>query len=145
MKRLAVWFVPLAVVLASCAPPRNPDEQAQILFNKGQKYLLQAIEQEEAAPAQMDQARAALSRHEKGVTQSLAALLRKHKELFGGVMGGKKTADLLAIEQAFHQAHEQAMKSVGAMHEDLEKAVGEKVWKGASARMGAKAEKFLKE
>ncbi len=145
MKRLAVWFVPLAVVLAACAPPRNPDEQAQILFNKGKKYLLQAIEQEEAAPAQMEQARAVLSRHEKNVTKDIAAVLRKHKELFAGVMGGKKTADLLALDQAFHAAHEQAMKSIGVMHEDLESAVGEKTWRGASTRMGAKAERFLKE
>jgi len=138
MKRRVLWLVLPVTLLAACGMPRSPEEQAQRLFRKGEKYILRSLEAQGASSRQLQEAQAVLARHRKGVTEGLAALIRKHRALFAGVASGKDTEALVALEQALHRVHEQTVRRIGAMHEDLEAAVGESLWKATTAAMASK-------
>ncbi len=145
VKRHIIWLVSLFFLAsAGCGFHKKPEEQAQSFFGKGKHQIVKSLEQAEATPAQLDQARAVLERHEKTVVGNIGKLLEQQRLMIIAITSGKNTSALLALDQDLHKAHEQAVKSIGKMHEELEAAVGAKTWGLATARMEEKVARYMK-
>jgi len=145
MKRYSLWIFMVAMtVLTGCAMHRTPEHYARSFFENGRESIIKALKNQDASPAQLDQARAILDRSEPTVTGNIAALLRSQQDVVLGVTSGDDTAQLLALEEKMHLAHEVALRSIGQMHEEIHAAVGDKIWAAATAQMGEKMAHFLK-
>lgn len=131
------------LVLSGCTPHKKPDEYAQSFFDRGRKEILSALGDVQATPAQLEQARAVLERHQKDVVAGVGNLFRQQRVMFVAVASGKNTEALLAQDRDLHQAHERSMRSFGKLHEELESAVGAQTWKAASARLTEKAVRYM--
>ncbi len=129
----------------ACSFHKKPDEQAQSFFDKGKHEILKSLKEAEATPAQLAQAEAVLGRNEKTVVENIGKLFQQQRLMIIGVTSGKNTNALLALDQDLHKVHEDAVRSVGKMHEELETAVGPKVWTLATMRMEEKAARYLKD
>ncbi|MHB8454083.1 MAG: hypothetical protein ACYDDO_05160 [Acidiferrobacterales bacterium] len=145
MKRYSLWLLAAGMMLlAGCALHRTPDQYAHSFFEDGKESIMKALKNQDATPAQLDQARAILNQNEPTVTGNIAVLLSSQQNVLLGVTSGNDTTQLLALEEKMHQAHQVALRSIGKMHGELQAAVGEKIWSAATAQMGQKMARYLK-
>lgn len=132
-KHIAVALA-LAGLLAGCGMQRTAEDRAEWVFGRAEKWIVKALEREEASDEQLARARAVLERHESQVTGDLVRLFDRHREVLAGVAGGGDTETLLGLEASLHETHVETLRSIGAMHQGLAEAVGEPTWQAASAR-----------
>lgn len=135
----------LALTVSACAPHApDPDRFAQHFFHEGKESILAALEDQQVPPAKLDQAKSIIARYEQSVPKEVAAAMRAHEELLLAVTSGRDGSTLLGLEQELHRRQETALRSIGAMHEELQREVGAGVWQSASAQMGKKMRRFLR-
>ena len=143
MRHYPMWFVLLiAVVVSGCAYHRSPGDHAEKFFDHGRHYILKSLKKEDASRAQIDLARAILDRSEEKVVRDITEMLRHQQSVFYAVTTGKDTPTLLSQESALHLAHEQALRTIGAMHAELAAAVGDGQWQAAMRRMENKMSRY---
>jgi hypothetical protein len=135
----------LIAALSACAPRFDPDRSAQRFFDKGRDQILRSLEERNATPAQLDQARAVLERHNPAVPKEIAAMFREHRALLREITGGKDSSTLLAQEGRFHERHVAAVRSIGRMHEEIESAVGKPLWSAAAADMQERMARYFRD
>jgi hypothetical protein len=135
----------LALTATACVPHApDPDKFAQHFFHDGRESILSALENQHVPPAQLDQAKSIITRYEQTVPNEIAAALRAHEDLLLAVTSGRDSGTLLGLEQESHRKQETALRSIGAMHEELQREVGAGVWQSASAEMGKKMDRFFR-
>jgi hypothetical protein len=143
--RSAVALVLLLVtLLGACAPRFDPDQFAQRFFDQGRKTILASIDEQALAPAQREQATQILGKYERTTVAELAALLRSHQDLMLAIGAGGNTQTLNHREQELHRKQEQAVRSLGRMHEELEAAVGPGPWKAVTTQMQQKMGRYFR-
>ena len=135
MKRYGLPLLSLfmvALLAAGCARPKGPEEHAQWFFEKGEAMIIKSLKKQDATEDQLKQAQSVIDRHESQVTRDLAALFGKHRAMFSDLIGGEGESTLVADGRAFHSEHVKALKSIGAMHDDLSRTIGTELWAAAS-------------
>jgi len=57
---------------------------------------------------------------------------------------GNDSATLLRLEADQHKVQDQALRTIGIMHEELASAVGPEKWKGTSAQLEEKYSRYFR-
>jgi hypothetical protein len=135
MRNLKLLAVGAIALLSACTFRADPDKHAREFFEKGQDTILAALKKQDANETQIKAADAILKRHEQTLPPEIAAVMRKQRAMLQGIVTGQDSATLARLEADLHQAHEQAVRTIGRMHEEVGGAVGDKTWKGATAEL----------
>lgn len=146
MKRTALLLLALAALsLAACAPRApDPDRFSTRFFEHGKEAILDALEDQKVGESQLTAARGILNRHQPNVVRETAAVVRAQQELMLALASGRDSATLLRLDAEQNRTGEQALRTIGRMHEELESAVGAEKWKDTSARLEKKYSRYFK-
>jgi hypothetical protein len=146
MRRIAIAALGLALALAlGCGWPRTDRERAEWFFDKGQDWILDALDDAGADGAQRDAAREVLAAREAEVTAGVEAFFGSHRDLLRTLAGGAAAEPLLAQETELSETHREALRRIGAMHEAVGDAVGEPTWSEARALMAERIDERMDE
>jgi siroheme synthase (precorrin-2 oxidase/ferrochelatase) len=137
-----LWL--LVAVIGACAPRFDPDSFAQRFFDHGRKTILAAVEDQNLAPAQHEQASQILDKYERTTVAEIAAVLRSHQDLMLAIGAGGNSGTLANREQELHRRQEQALRSLGRMHEELETSLGPGPWKAVTVQMEQKMSRYFR-
>ena len=146
MKRIALLLLALAgLSLAACAPRAPvPDHFSEKFFEHGKESILDAMKDQKVGESQLAAARGILDRHEPNARREMAAAMRAQQELMLALTSGRDSATLLRLEADQHKVQDQALRTIGRMHEELASAVGPEKWKGTSAQLEEKYSRYFK-
>ena len=146
MKRIALLLVTLAgLALAACAPHApDPDRFAVNFFEHGKDSILDALKDQKVTEPQLKAATGVLDRVEKDAEREMAVAFRAQQDLMLALASGRDSATLLKLNAEQNRTQEQALHTIGRMHEELESAVGPAAWKGASAHLEKKYSRYFK-
>ena len=146
MKRIALLLLALAgLSLAACAPRApDPDRFAAKFFEHGKESILDAMKDQKVSESQLAAARGIIDRHEPNARREMAAAVRAQQALMLALTSGNDSATLLRLEADQHKVQDQALRTIGIMHEELASAVGPEKWKGTSARLEEKYSRYFK-
>lgn len=146
MKRIALLLLALAgLSLAACAP-RAPDPEriSTSFFEHGRKAILDTLKDQKVDEARITAARGILFRHQPDVQRETAAVMRAQQELMLALSSGRDSATLLRLDAEQSRTQQQALRTIGRMHEELESAVGAETWKVTSAKLEKKYSRYFK-
>jgi hypothetical protein len=146
MKRIALLLLALAgLSLAACAPRApDPDNFAEKFFEHGKDSILDAMKDQKVGETQLATARGIIDRFEPNARRDMAVAMRAQQALMMALSSGSDSAALLKLEADQHQAQDQALRTIGRMHEELATAVGPEKWKGTSAQLEKKYSRYFK-
>jgi Spy/CpxP family protein refolding chaperone len=146
MKRIVLLILALAgLSLAACAPRApDPDRFAAKFFEHGKDSILDAMKDQKVSESQLAAARGILRRNEPGVQREMASAMRAQQELMLALSSGRDSATLLKFEADQNQVQDQALRTIGRMHEELASAVGPEKWKGTSAQLEERYSRYFK-
>lgn len=146
MKRTALLLLALTgLTLAACAPRApDPDRFAVKFFEHGKDTILDVLKDQKVDDAQLKAARGILDRYEPTARREVAAAMRAQQELMLGVASGRDSAALLKLEADQNRVQDQALRTIGRMHEELASAVGAGKWNGASAQLEARHSRYFR-
>ena len=131
--KLGTLMVALTLLLSACSFPKTPEAKARWFFDKGQDVIMDSLRDQHVADQQLQQARDIMQRRRPTVVSALANAFRSQQDTFQSIYAGEGEAGLTAQGARLHQAQQTAFQAIGAMHEALARAVGQKVWNAASA------------
>ena len=146
MKRIALLLLLLSgLSLAACAP-RAPDPErfAEKFFEHGKKSILHAMKDQEVSESQLASARGVLDRYQPDAQREIASVVRAQQALMLALSSGGDSATLLKLEAGQNQVQNQALRTIGRMHEELASAVGPEKWQGTSAKLEKKHGRYFK-
>lgn len=123
----------------------SPEEQASWFFERGEEWIVEALEDVDAGESDVEGARALMEAREARVTAALESFFTQQRGLLRTLAGGAPASELLDEQERFEAAHESALREIGAMHEALGEAVGSATWSEARARMRERAREHLEE
>lgn len=146
MKRTALLLLALTgLALAACAPRApDPDRFAAKFFEHGKESIIDAMKDQEVGKSQLAAARGILDRYQPEAQRDLAAAMRAQQELMLALSTGGDSATLLRLEAGQNKVQDQALRTIGRMHEELASAVGPEKWKGTSAELEEKYGRYFK-
>jgi hypothetical protein len=146
MKRIALLLLALTgLSLAACAPRApDPDRFAAKFFEHGKESILDVLKDQKVSESQLAAARGILDRYEPNAQREMAAAVRAQQELMLALSSGRDSATLLKLEADQNQAQDQALRTIGRMHEELASAVGPEKWKGTSAELEEKYSRYFR-
>jgi len=146
MKRIALLLLALAgLSLAACAPRApDPDHFAEKFFEHGKESILDAMKDQKVSESQLAAARGIIDRHGPNARREMAAAVRAQQALMLALTSGNDSATLLRLEADQHKVQDQALRTIGIMHEELASAVGPEKWKGTSAQLEEKYSRYFK-
>lgn len=122
-----------------------PEEQASWFFERGEEWIVEALEDVDADEAQIEAARAVLEERRPRVTDALEKFFIEQRGLLRTLAGGAATPELLERHSDFEAEHERALQEIGALHAALGDAVGPSTWEEARARLRERAREHLEE
>lgn len=123
----------------------SPEEQAEWFFERGESWIVDALEDVDAGESDLEGARAVLEDREPEVKAALEAFLVQQRALLQTIASGAESPELLERQARFDAAHESALREIGAMHAEIAAAVGEATWSEARERMRERAREHLEE
>jgi hypothetical protein len=146
MKRIALLLLALTgLSLAACAPHApDPDRFAAKFFEHGKESILDAMKDQKVSESQLAAARGIIDRHEPNARREMAAAVRAQQALMLALTSGNDSATLLRLEADQHKVQDQALRTIGIMHEELASAVGPEKWKGTSAQLEEKYSRYFR-
>lgn len=146
MKRIALLLLALTgLSLAACAPRApDPDRFAAKFFDHGKKSILHAIKDQKVSESQLAAARGILDRYEPNAQRDMASAMRAQQALMLALSSGGDSATLLKLEADQNKVQDQALRTIGSMHEELASAVGPEKWQGTSAELEKKYGRYFK-
>jgi hypothetical protein len=146
MKRIALLLLALTgLSLAACAPRApDPDRFAAKFFEHGKESILDAMKDQKVSESQLAAARGIIDRHEPNARREMAAAVRAQQALMLALTSGNDSATLLRLEADQHKVQDQALRTIGIMHEELASAVGPEKWKGTSAELEEKYSRYFR-
>lgn len=125
-------LIALVFTIAGCGMHKTPAERAEWFFEKGESYIADSLDDHGATKQQLEKVESTMNQHKIRVTNSLEQALVSQREVMKGIMSGKNDAELLELENKFHGANQNALRSIGTMHKELENVVGNKIWSAAA-------------
>jgi hypothetical protein len=146
MKRITLLlFALVGLSLAACAPHApNPDRFAVNFFEHGKDSILDALKDQKVSEAQLKAATAVIDRYQKNAEQDMAAAMRTQQALMLALASGRDSGTLLKLDAEQSHAQQQALHTIGRMHEELASAVGAETWTGTSAKLEKKYGRYFK-
>jgi hypothetical protein len=146
MKHIALLLLALTgLSLAACAPHApDPDRFAEKFFEHGKESILDAMKDQKVGESQLAAARGIIDRHEPNARREMAAAVRAQQALMLALTSGNDSATLLRLEADQHKVQDQALRTIGRMHEELASAVGPEKWKGTSAQLEEKYSRYFR-
>jgi hypothetical protein len=146
MKRIALLLLALTgLSLVACAPRApDPDRFATKFIEHGKKSILDAMKDQKVSELQLTTARGILDRYEPNAQREVASAMRAQQELMLALTSGRDSATLLKLEADQNRVQDQALRTIGHMHEELASAVGPEKWKGISTRLEEKYSRYFK-
>ena len=136
MRIATVCLIVLALIVSACGRMRHtPEDGASWFFDRGSRWIVHALEEQDASDEQIAAAEGVIERHRPGVTDSLTLLFTEHRQMFIGLASGGDAAALVALEDELHAAHVASLRAIGTMHEEIGEAVGADTWQAAQATM----------
>jgi len=146
MKRITLLLLALAgLSLAACAPRApDPDHFSAKFFEHGKESILDAMKDQKVGESQLAAARGILDRYQPNAQSEMAAAVRAQQELMLALTSGRDSATLLKLEADQHRVQDQALRTIGRMHEELASAVGPEKWKGTSAQLEEKYSRYFR-
>ena len=146
MKRIALLLLALAgLSLAACAPRApDPDHFSEKFFEHGKESILDAMKDQKVGESQLASACGILDRYQPNAQSEVAAAVRAQQELMLALTSGRDSATLLKLEADQHRVQDQALRTIGRMHEELASAVGPEKWKGTSAQLEEKYSRYFR-
>ena len=146
MKRIVLLLLVLGgLSLAACAPRApDPDHFAAKFFEHGKESILHAMKDQKVSETQLASARGILDRYEPNAQREMATAMRAQQELLLALTSGRDSVTLLKLEADQNQAQNQALRTIGRMHEELASAVGPEKWQGTSAKLEKKHGRYFK-
>ena len=146
MKRIALLLLALTgLSLVACAPRApEPDRFAAKFFEHGKESILDAMKDQKVSESQLAAARGIIDRHEPNARREMAAAVRAQQALMLALTSGNDSATLLRLEADQHKVQDQALRTIGIMHEELASAVGPEKWKGTSAQLEEKYSRYFR-
>ncbi len=122
----------LALLVSGCGFPDNAQEKAQMFFDKGSENIVESLEDQGVGEEGIAEVKKILEDHEDQVVADLREYMKRQKDSLESVYAGQDTDTLLAVAKASHEAQLDARRSIGAMHADIEAAVGSETWAAAN-------------
>lgn len=146
MKRVTLLlFALVGLSLAACAPHApEPDRFAVSFFEHGKDSILDALKDQKVSEAQLKAATAVIDRYQKNAEQDMAVAMRTQQALMLALASGRDSGTLLKLDAEQSRAQQQALHTIGRMHEELASAVGTENWTGASAKLEKKYGRYFK-
>lgn len=146
MKRIALFLLAVAgLSLAACAPHApDPDRFAVKFFEHGRDSILDTLKDQKVAEPQLKAASDVLDRFQKEAEHNMAVAFRAEQNLMLGLASGRDSAALLKLDEEQNRAQEQALRTIGHMHEELAAAVGDEAWKQASVKLEERYSRYFK-
>jgi len=146
MKRTVLLLLALTgLSLAACAPRApDPDRFAMKFFEHGKDAILDVLKDQKVDDTQLKTARGILERYEPTASREVASAMRAQQELLLALSSGRDSATLLKLEADQNRLQDQALRTIGHMHEELASTVGAEKWKGASAQLEAKHSRYFR-
>ena len=117
--------------LAGCSFPDGPRDKAEWFFDKGADKIVDSLEDQDVAEARIEEAEAVLADHRSRVVDDLADAFSQQHDSFGTLLAGSDADTLLAQQDRLDGAKRAALRSIGAMHAELESTVGTSAWEAA--------------
>jgi len=122
----------LAMMLSGCGFPKGADEKATMFFDKGKDKITDSLSDQGVEGEQMAEVESIIADHRERVVPALAEALSERKASFKTLYTGQDTETMLEAADQAHAARRQARKRIGAMHAELESAVGSETWAAAN-------------
>ena len=120
------------LVLAGCSFPKSSRDKAEWFFEKGSDKIVDSLEDQGVEGKDLTRVRNVLADHRSAVVKDLATAFAEQRSSFRTLYAGQDTDALLASEDASHEARRRALRSIGAMHADIEQTVGADTWAAAN-------------
>ena len=127
-----VGVMVLVVLLAGCSFPKSPDDKAEWFFDKGHDKIVDSLEDQGVEGEQMERVKAVLEEHRSPVVSDLAVAFSEQRAGFKTLYSGADTSTLLSFEDKASGAKRDSLRSIGAMHADIEDVVGADTWAAAN-------------
>ena len=146
MKHTALLLLALTgLSLAACAPRApDPDRFSTNFFEHGKEAILDTLEDQKVDESRLTAARGIIDRNEANVKRETAAAMRAQQELMLALASGRDSATLLRLDTEQNRTQEQALRTIGRMHEELESALGTETWKATSAKLEKKYSRYFR-
>jgi len=146
MKSIALLLLALTgLSLAACAPHApDPDRFASKFVEHGKDAILDALKDQKVSEDQLKTARSIFEKHESAAQREVASAMRAQQELMLAVSSGRDSATLLKLDADQHRTQDQALRTIGQIHDELQTAVGTEKWKAASAALEAKHNRYFR-
>jgi PBP1b-binding outer membrane lipoprotein LpoB len=122
----------LALLVSGCGFPDNAQEKAQMFFDEGSEKIVDSLEDQDVGEDKIAEVEQILSDHEDRVVSKLREYMDQQKDSLKSVYTGQNTDALIASAESAHEAQLAARRSIGAMHADIEAAVGSETWAAAN-------------
>ncbi len=124
----------LALMLSGCGFPKGADEKAEMFFDKGSDKITDSLSDQGVDGEQMAEVESIIADHRERVVPALSQALSERKASFKTLYTGQDTATMLSAADQAHEARRKALKRIGAMHAEIESAVGSDTWAAANTQ-----------
>lgn len=128
---LMILIVVPALLSSGCSFPDSARDKAAWFFDKGADRIVDSLADQGVGHERLKQVETVLADHRSAVVADLAAAFSAQRDSFGTLLSGAGAQALLDSEERLHGARRTALHSIGAMHADLEAAVGSEAWAAA--------------
>lgn len=122
----------LVLLLAGCSFPKNSRDKAEWFFEKGHDKIVDSLEDQGVEGKEMERVRAVLADHRSAVVSDLTVAFSEQRTSFKTLYSGADTSSLLSSEDQASRAKRDSLRSIGAMHADIEEVVGADTWAAAN-------------
>jgi hypothetical protein len=127
-----VGVMVLVLLLAGCSFPKNSADKAEWFFEKGHDKIVDSLEGQGVEGEEMERVKAVLAEHRSPVVSDLTVAFSEHRTGFKTLYSGGDTSSLLSSEGQASRAKRESLRSIGAMHADIEQVVGADTWAAAN-------------
>jgi hypothetical protein len=130
----------LILLLAGCAFPKSSGDKAEWFFEKGHEKIVESLEDQGVEGEEMKRVKAVLAEHRAPVVSDLTVAFSDQRTSFKTLYSGADTSSLLESEDKASRAKRDSLRSIGAMHADIERVVGTETWAAANEQRRKKFE-----
>ena len=114
----------LVLLLAGCSFPKNSRDKAEWFFEKGHDKIVDSLEDQGVEGEEMERVEAVIEEHRSPVVSDLTVAFSEQRTSFKTLYSGADTSSLLSSEDQSSRAKRDSLRSIGAMHADIEQVVG---------------------
>ncbi len=122
----------LALLLSGCGFPKGADDKAETFFDKGKDKITDSLSDQGVDGEQMAAVESIIADYRGRIVPALSQALSERKASFKTLYTGRDTEAMLSAADRAHRARQEALRRIGAMHAEIESAVGSETWAAAN-------------